>query len=269
MLFRLNGHKNTQERCIHLRLKQAKYEELMARLNGIADVDEIHKTQQIPRSTLLSLLAHKMVRETMRIFYSVKAKSKQLTLDWENGKHINDIARVCKLAPTLCASFIMSEKGFSKISFRQAVRDPSKIKDERLRKELAEAIKDDFIYSDWAAEEQRARGEAHERKLGEWLAKHGYEFWTEKDRQGEEKTPDFLLKKSSTFKGRHVHWFESKGYFGDGWEISRNYTKQLKKYVELFGPGVVVYCLGFVEDLKLPPDFNKNIMLTDEDDYKD
>jgi hypothetical protein len=252
-----------------LKLTRDNYNLLLKSLNSVRDVERVGRETGIPHSTLMSLLAHKMVRETMKLFYSVKARSRELHSHWEKGKSLTQISGMCRMAPTLCASFIFAEKGFSKKAFREAVKNPSSLKDARLQKELAEAIKEDFIYSDWAAVEQRERGERHERALEKWLAGKGYEFWTEKDRAGEEKTPDFLLKKSAKFRGRTVHWFESKGYFGDEWEMKRNYSKQLKKYVELFGSGVVVYWLGFVTDARMPPEFQSEIILTDEDDYKD
>lgn len=249
-----------------MKLTQARYNAIRRQLNSPSDVDAVAAKEGIPHSTLLSIMAHKMVRETMGIFYRVKARSKELHSDYENGKSITEISQMCKLAPTLCASFIFEQKGFNKKSFRHAVKNPGTLEDARLQKELIDAIKSDFIYSDWAAEEQRARGELHERNLEKWLAKQQYEFWTEKDRAGHEKTPDFLLKKAVMFQGREVHWFESKGYFGDSWEIDRNYKKQLREYVELFGQGVVIYWLGFVTDAKLPSGFSDNIILIDDED---
>lgn len=250
-----------------MRLTQAEYNALLRQLNSIEDVKALHKAKGIPESTLMSLLAHKMVRETMSLFYKVKARSKELHSHWERGRSLTEISRYCRMAPTLCASFILAEKGYSKKMFRQAVTNPASVKDARLQAELTEAIREDFIYSDWAAAEQRERGERHERNLEKWLAARGYSFWTEKDRAGEEKTPDFLLKTASKFQGKTVHWFESKGYFGDQWEMKRSYNKQIKKYIELFGPGVVVYWLGFVTDAHMPEDFRKHVILSDEEDY--
>jgi len=252
-----------------VKLTLAKFNDLMRKLNSPNDIEKVAQAEGIQRGTLTSIFAHKMVRQTMRLFYPVKARSKELHAHWEKGRTFMDISRMCKLAPTLCASFILEHKGYTKKAFRHAVMNPSTIKDARLRKDLAEAIREDFIYSDWAASEQKARGIMHEKNLADWLTKHGYSYWTEAERAGEEKTPDCLLKKSAKFRGRTVHWFESKGYFGDPWEMERNYKKQLKHYVQLFGPGVVIYWLGFVTDCKVPPDFQKNIILIDEDDLKD
>jgi len=251
-----------------MKLTQVRYAQIYRKLNAPEDLDALSKSEGIPREVLTSILAHKIVRQTIRLFYKVKARSKELYSHWKRGKSFLEISRICRIAPTLCASFILAECGFSKKAFRKAVLNPSEIKDERLRKELAEAIREDFIYSDWAAAEQRERGMQHEKKLEKWLTDHGCSFWTEKERTGEEKTPDCLLKKSIRFKGKTVHWFESKGYFGDAAEMRRNYNKQFKHYVNLFGPGVVVYWLGFVVDAKLPPDFRKNIILVDGSDLK-
>lgn len=251
-----------------MKITQERYNKILRQLRTPEDVKPVSEREGVPESTLMSLLAHSMVRQTMRLFYSVKARSKELHGHWESGKTFTDVSRMCKIAPTLCASFILEHKGYSKKMFRSAVKNPASVQDARLRRELDQAIKEDFIYSDWAAEEQRARGEQHERNLEKWLAAKGYSFWTEKDRAGEEKTPDFLLKNASTWNGKTVHWFESKGYFGDQWEVKRSYSKQLKKYVELFGPGVVVYWLGYITDMPLPPEFGRHIFLADEEDFR-
>ncbi len=244
-------------------MKLREYEEIYKQLHHMDDVEGVSRRFNVPKDALMSILMQKLVRHTMSQFYKVKARSKELHGEWVRGKSFMEISQMCRLAPMLCASFILQERGYSKKKYRHAVKNVHAIKDERLRKDLAEAIKHDFLYSDWAAEGQRERGEMHERALGDWVKGLGLEFWTEKERAGEEKTPDFLLKHPAQFHGKTVHWFESKGYFGDPSEIRRSYLKQFKQYVELFGPGVVIYWLGFVEDAPIMREAEKHILFID------
>ena len=52
------------------------------------------------------------------------------------------------------------------------------------------------------------------------------------------------------FEGRKIFWVESKAAFGDNKEFRTNSKKQLIPYTELFGPGVVVYWTGHLDDLE-------------------
>ena len=246
-----------------LRVTQKEYEQILHKLNMPEDVEKVYNEHGLAKEALWHILAQKMVRQTLRTFHQVKARSGELKQRWEHGMTMLEISKMCSLAPTLCASFILAEKGFSKVRFRELVRNVPAIKDERIRKELAEALEADFVYSEKAHIEQKARGIAHEKKIEHWLRENGFQFWTEQDRAGAEKTPDFLLKKTVVIEGKEIHWFESKAYFADGVEIKKSYNKQFKHYVELFGPGIVVYWWGFVEDAVLPPEIKRHIIFVD------
>lgn len=49
--------------------------------------------------------------------------------------------------------------------------------------------------------------------------------------------------------GALVNWIDSKAMFGDGTTHSENTIKQYSTYTNRFGPGAVVYWLGFIADL--------------------
>lgn len=246
-----------------LRVTQKEYEQILRKLNMPEDVEKVYKEHGLAREALWHILAQKTVRETLRTFHQVKARSRELKHSWEKGMSMLQISKMCRLAPTLCASFILAEKGIPRKRFREFVTNVPAIKDPRIRKELAEALEADFVYSEKAHLEQKARGIAHEVKMEHWLREHHFSFWTEKERAGEEKTPDFLFKNAVNIEGKEIHWFESKAYFADGVEIKKSYNKQFKHYVELFGPGIVVYWWGFVEDAHLPPEIRRHIIFVD------
>ena len=50
-------------------------------------------------------------------------------------------------------------------------------------------------------------------------------------------------------QGSLVNWIDSKAMFGDDLCHSDNDQKQYSTYVNRFGPGAVVYWLGFIADL--------------------
>jgi hypothetical protein len=83
-----------------------------------------------------------------------------------------------------------------------------------------------------------------------WLDERNITYKREEDLRAEGgKTPDFLLEKPIFLRGEEVYWIESKASFGDLKEVKKNLKKQLHSYWELFGPGMVIYWFGIVDDL--------------------
>lgn len=66
------------------------------------------------------------------------------------------------------------------------------------------------------------------------------------------KTPDSLLDKPMLYEGKKIYWIESKASFGDNIEFRFNSRKQLIPYTQIFGPGIVVYWVGCLNDLETP-----------------
>src|SRR5690349_14315970 len=67
--------------------------------------------------------------------------------------------------------------------------------------------------------------------------------------EGYPKTPDFKLNVPIMVNNKIVNWVESKASFGD--EISHNTNKeQFHAYKNRYGPGIVIYWFGFIEELQ-------------------
>ena len=148
---------------------------------------------------------------------------------------------------------MFQEMGYSKKEFWSFVREPENVKDERIRREIEEATEKDVIYSPWANDEQRERGHWGEALLEGWLDAQGVGYRTEEDLRGiYTKTPDCLFDEPKIFDGKEICWIESKATFGDNTEFRFNARKQLVPYTELFGPGLVVYWFGYLDDLEMP-----------------
>jgi hypothetical protein len=202
---------------------------------------------------LKAILHQKLVRETMHSHHKIQANAKNLKKQWEGQESFMDIAKKINFTPVMTAWLILESKGIHRTQFRAMTRTPEKIPDNRLRKELIEALKNDLVYSPDAIANQVKRSKMVEEAARNWLNERKIPFIDEREakEQKHAKTPDFLLKKTFIYDKQKIHWVECKASFGDAMETDRDYKKQLRHYLDLHGPGLVVYWYGFLSDITL------------------
>lgn len=247
-------------------VEDALYEKIYRKLKSPDDIDTVHEATGVSKGVLFIILSHKTVQRTKVRYHKIKKYSKALSKRWDNGESLLEISRSLDFPPVLLASFILKEKNKTKKDIQRIFKRPFEIKNNRLRKEIVDVINSDIVYSPLANSIQKKRAEMGEKILVEWLKKQSAEFIVEKESlKGENrKTPDFLLKEPLEFKGRAVFWIDSKATFGDKLEHDRYIKKQFREYIELFGPGLVVYWYGFVNSIK---DMEGDVMVTDASSF--
>ncbi|KIW36061.1 uncharacterized protein PV06_11641 [Exophiala oligosperma] len=108
------------------------------------------------------------------------------------------------------------------------------------------------------AERQRQRSELAQQAedaFAESLSRQGFVFAREQEQRQQAQqmglpvpqTPDVRFSARVTICGHPCHWLEFKNYFGFPQNpfLAQNEKRQYKKYVSSFGPGAVVYALGY------------------------
>lgn len=230
-------------------LSKDEYRAISRRLKKIDDIAHLSEKYGIDYETLLIIFHQKEVRRIIRLHGKVMARRMELLEEWENGRSILQLAEKENFSPVLMVQIILAAMNVSKKRTKKITKNPEIVEDERLKREIREAMAADNLYSPKAHEEQRRRGEEGERKLFTWLDSMGIEYVKEEEMSGVKgkKTPDALLKEPITLHGRRIIWMDSKASFGDPEEIERAYKRQFKHYIELFGPGAVIYWYGYVK----------------------
>jgi len=232
-------------------MKLSEYQELYRKLATAEDIDFLAENFDYDKELLLVVHTQRIVRETTRKFYRVKAQARRLAWMWQNGASFVEVARKFDFPPILTALMILEQRKVSRKQFWKMIADPGQAKDRRLRGDLEEASRTDIVYSPDGTARQYARGRWGEAKLHSWLDARALTYETEKDlRSKYDKTPDILLHKPIDMNGTRKYWIESKATFGDPYEIKRHIRKQMGPYSELFGDGVIVYWFGCVDDVK-------------------
>ena len=208
-----------------------------------------------------------------RTFYT---KSQCNLLLWKDlfisGKSLSDCVReidlpACVIARILLShhlkqtdSEIASSETRMKKEITKLIQEPNKIQNEQLRVVVEEAVRIDPHFSPSGVLFKQSYGEKQELQIEDWLKENEISFQNENDlrREGFPKTPDFVLLvpvafyQSKTRSYQVINWIESKGTFGNESQHKKYLNEQFLSYHNRFGPGLVIYWGGFVDELDLP-----------------
>lgn len=143
------------------------------------------------------------------------------------------------------------------------LRNTNLITDPRLAFEVQNAIYNDSLYGPMAESIKQGIGQEYEVILKQELRKRDIGFEDEKEfrAKGYDKTPDVKLIVPFSVNGIIINWIESKALFGDDEHHTTYLRDQLWSYWNRFGPGMVIYWFGFIDDLNTKK--HKGILVSD------
>uniref|UniRef100_A0A8C5QXV3 CDAN1-interacting nuclease 1 n=1 Tax=Leptobrachium leishanense TaxID=445787 RepID=A0A8C5QXV3_9ANUR len=244
-------------------------------------------------STLLSIFSQeyqKLMKKTHSRHHTTEAVehyySRYLKDVTENPSApiLLDLANEVDFSPALMARIILERflqdqdgPAPSKPVLNSMLRDPSLIPDPVLANQVHQCIVNDCCNGPWVDSIKHSVGYEHEVLLREKLIERGLAFLDEDQlrNKGYDKTPDVILEVPIAVDGHVIHWIESKASFGDENSHSTYLQEQFWSYwnrltadctilyIALrFGPGLVIYWHGFIEELDCNRE--RGILLKDE-----
>uniref|UniRef100_A0A1B6IAV3 CDAN1-interacting nuclease 1 n=1 Tax=Homalodisca liturata TaxID=320908 RepID=A0A1B6IAV3_9HEMI len=244
----------------------------------------------IPENTLGSILCTKYQKKMMANHGKVKQKKQIVVKRYKEGLAAGEepgliirIAKFYDVAPALMAKVILEEcleknndkdqNGYSKNAIKEMLKDTTLIPDPDLAYEVFMSIVFDNMYGSIADVTKRSLGVEYEVKLYHHVQRVGLSYKSEEQlrARGYDKTPDIRLDVPCAVDGFVINWIESKAIFGDNVTHDQYAHDQYYCYWNRFGPGLVIYWLGYLETVPQPSEkrfivrdsFPENITLMD------
>lgn len=268
-------------------MKRAVYKDVVKTIEDEEwDFDQVLKIlcQKFPdekSETLRSILNQEYQKQVKRTHKQFKSDSKREKIFNEYNSQVKSkdyregvilrIAKRYRFSSTQIGKIILEEhykrktgqETITKDVISRLLKNTALIDDKNLSTEVWLASLKDNNYgvtSEWI---KSAVGYEYEKRAKKALEKLGLTYQDEHElrSKGYDKTPDIKLDIPFAYKGHVINWIESKALFGDE-EHHSNYLKdQLWSYWNRFGPGLVIYWFGFIEELDKNRD--KGILVSD------
>ncbi|KAH8300376.1 hypothetical protein KR018_000527, partial [Drosophila ironensis] len=191
-------------------------------------------------------------------------RGKMLLKAYEDQKDMYDNALLIRMAcaegmnPVALCRLLLQEKFHVRLRshISRLLKHPHLIEDARLAAAVQQCLVSDNQEGPITDLRRRLIGEEYELQLKTMAKAAGIHFYDEQDlrRMGYDKTPDIKMIVPFLYKGAVINWIESKANFGDPKSHKYNIQQQLQSYCNRFGPGMIIYWFGYLEETPLLPD---------------
>lgn len=210
---------------------------------SISDFERIsEKYKTIPADTIGSILSQEGRQDIKKNHHKVVNKIQKFVEEYDrksvksnNCYVLLEKANLLKISPISYARIFLQEKfknQYKKSHINEILRNPNLIEDPILACNVTYCIHNDILDGPVTDVIRRCIGEEYELRLKQMAKDVGLIFYDEHDlrRTGFDKTPDLKLAIPVLFRGKVVHWIESKALFGS-LKVHQKYIKeQLESY---------------------------------------
>ncbi len=197
--------------------------------------------------------------------YKLSKYRSKLFDNYKKKKNILKLSKKYGLSPMTIIRLILEDKYSAKISLIIANK---LISDDFDQKQLDLAIKND-IYNQIEQSNTATEAAEFEKQIEEILVKYKINFQTQEELTIEQtklygkaiNTPDFLIKSELIINNNKINWIDAKNFYGSNVNfVKKKIKKQIAKYINSYGSGLIIFKYGFNSDLK----FDKTLIMSIE-----
>jgi hypothetical protein len=238
---------------------------LKSEINFIRSKVKSKYNLDIKSQIIWSIKSAYMKNYIIMTYYKLNKYKSELIDKYNRKNDILKLSKEYKLSPMTILRFILENKYNTKIKF--LISDISKL-DTFDKKQFDSAIKSD-IYNQIEQSEQLIEAEEFEKKIEKILKNHNIKFKTQQELSIDQlkiygkiiNTPDFLIKSELIINNHKINWIDAKNFYGSNIDfVKKKIKKQIKKYLDTYGSGCIIFKYGFNSELK----FDKTLILSIE-----
>jgi hypothetical protein len=175
---------------------------------------------------------------------------------YKGGDSILSLSQRFDAPPLNVLRVVLQGMKYKKSQIQRGLRDPENNFELRELKEYEQAKAIDYVaIVNWGP--IHAAAEGFEDCIAQYLRDEGIQFVRQSQLEKEQLkmfgrqvlTPDFLIFDDLEINGKKVRWIDAKSYYGAitaGFHVKKT-CKQMKRYIEHWGPGAIVFLKGFNE----------------------
>src|SRR5437867_11342118 len=110
-------------------MKLSEYQDLYRRLSTAEDIDFLAENFGNDKGLLLVIYTQRIVRETTKKLYRVKAQARRVAFMWQNGESLLGRARKFEIPPMLTALMVLEQRKMSRKQFWKRMNELDRVKD--------------------------------------------------------------------------------------------------------------------------------------------
>ncbi|KAF0775527.1 hypothetical protein AaE_000774 [Aphanomyces astaci] len=216
----------------------------------------------LPITTNVTLnLRKQLLRMSLLVnTHRVKRNKYMILGEYERGKSLIDLSNIHNYPPVSLMRIILEARGMSPRAIKNALAAPGDLTP-RDNNELNRAKLNDSIHrNDPLLDLPDYTSSSLETTLMHYFISKGIRVSTQAELALDQEkiygraviSPDLLLLDPVLINGVPVRWIDAKNYYGAHIVNKRLIAKQLASYVKEWGPGAVVYGMGYSDMISIP-----------------
>ncbi|KAL8008113.1 putative tetratricopeptide-like helical domain superfamily [Plasmopara halstedii] len=219
--------------------------------------------EMLPITTNMTInLRKQLLRMSLLVnTHRVRRDETKICKEYDSGRSLIELSTAHNYPPVSLMRVILRAKGKSQLEIKNALAKPNLILSKRDQRELRKASDYDSIHkSDPLIEAPQYSTVSLERAIEHFLKAKGIRLKTQAELSADQHgthgravmSPDILLLDPVIINGVPIRWIDAKNYYGAHIVSKRLISTQVSNYVKEWGPGAIVFGMGYSDMFSLP-----------------